>query len=630
MLMWLLIVPAVAGGITYVCGRRARWLTHALTVLTAGWLVMTTGRLLSATGLEWEAIWGKIWQIDVSLAMKVTAFGVIAGLFVSGFGLLVSLYSISYVSRDIPLGRHHAYMLWALAGSLGALLANDLIFFLVSWEIVTVMLYLLIGLAGEKARAGAAKTFAILGLADCALLLGIALIVAAMMASPGGEAVSLKMDGLRLGTDSGLLTAAYLLMLVGALAKAGAVPFHTWLPSAAEGATCEVLAFLPASLDKLLGIFLLARISLEFFVIGRGLKILLMAIGAVTILAAVMMAMVQHNLKKLLSFHAISQVGYMVLGIGTGSVAGIVGGIFHMFNNAIYKSALFLSAGSVEKATGTTELDRLGGLARVMPVTFVCTAIAAMAISGVPPLNGFASKWLVYQGTLDAARETKWAGVFLAAAVFGSALTLASFVKVLHSVFLGQRGSATKDTKPAKEPISIAVPLVVLAVFCVLFGVFAGPTLNSVVIPSVESISAQTAGLDTAVGVAWYGALWRSGPATGMLILGIIIGVVIYFAGSGFKVRVDRTYVGGEVIDPATLHASGTGFYNTVRKLPGLGPVFRDAERESFDVYHIAGRYGSSLVEMLRAAHTGKLTLYVSWVLAGLVILIVCLLGASG
>ena len=118
-------------------------------------------------------------------------------------------------------------------------------------------------------------------------------------------------------------------------------------------------------------------------------------------------------------------------------------------------------------------------------------AIAAMAISGVPPLNGFASKWLVYQGTLDAAGETKWAGVFLAAAVFGSALTLASFVKVLHSVFLGQRGSATKDKKAVGEPISIAVPLVVLAVFCVLFGVFAGPTLRSVVIPSVESTGAQ-------------------------------------------------------------------------------------------------------------------------------------------
>jgi len=150
------------------------------------------------------------------------------------------------------------------------------------------------------------------------------------------------------------------------------------------------------------------------------------------------------------------------------------------------------------------------------------------------------------------------------------------------------------------------------------------------VIPSASSTGAQVGDLGTAQGIAWQDAIWRPGQATWMLVLGLVIGALIYLAGTGFKVRVARPYIGGEIIEPSKLHASGTGFYNTVRQMPMVGPVYRDAERESFDVYHIAGRYGSTFVELLRSAHTGALTLYVSWALAGLVILIVCLMGAGG
>ncbi len=142
------------------------------------------------------------------------------------------------------------------------------------------------------------------------------------------------------------------------------------------------MAYLPASLDKLLGIYLLARISLHMFVLNEPLKFLLLIIGAVTIILAVMMALVQHNLKKLLAFHAVSQVGYMVMGIGTGVPIGIIGGLFHMLNHAIYKCCLFLGAGAVEKRTGTTELEELGGLAKSLPVPFISMVIAAFAISG--------------------------------------------------------------------------------------------------------------------------------------------------------------------------------------------------------------------------------------------------------
>ena len=177
----------------------------------------------------------------------------------------------------------------------------------------------------------------------------------------GAQANTLEMSKIHLNTI-GINGVAFVLMMIGAMAKAGAMPFHTWIPDAAIDAPLPLMAFLPAALEKLLGIYLVARIALDFFSISPGMQIFMMTVGAVTIILAVMMALVQSNFKRLLSYHAISQVGYMILGIGTGIPLAIAGGLFHMINHAIYKSCLFLTGGAVEKQTGTTEIDRTGWL----------------------------------------------------------------------------------------------------------------------------------------------------------------------------------------------------------------------------------------------------------------------------
>ena len=155
------------------------------------------------------------------------------------------------------------------------------------------------------------------------------------------------------------------------------------------------------------------------------------------------MALVQHNYKRLLGFHAVSQVGYMILGFGLGSAIGIAAGLFHMINNALYKSGLFLSAGCVEYRTGKEDIDDLGGLSKVMPVTFIASLVFAMSISGIPPFNGFASKWMIYQGIIDfgsgSGLPNKLWVIWLGSAVLGSALTLASFIKFIGGIFLGRR-----------------------------------------------------------------------------------------------------------------------------------------------------------------------------------------------
>jgi formate hydrogenlyase subunit 3/multisubunit Na+/H+ antiporter MnhD subunit len=259
------------------------------------------------------------------------------------FALLIAIYSLDYMRQMSRLTEYYAYLLMTLSFSFGAILADHAILLLVFWGMLGITLYLMIGIAGTGAATAAKKTLIIIGGSDCFLMLGI-LILWTLTGS-----VYLSSGTVELGTPLSYI--AFLCFAVAALAKAGAMPVHTWVPDCGEAAPVAVTAYLPASLDKLLGIYLLARTARGIFAMNTWTNGLLLLIGAGTVLFAVMMALVQHDLKRLLSYHAVSQVGYMVLGIGAGTALGLAGALFHMLNNAIYKSCLFLCAGSVEKRT---------------------------------------------------------------------------------------------------------------------------------------------------------------------------------------------------------------------------------------------------------------------------------------
>jgi NADH:ubiquinone oxidoreductase subunit 5 (subunit L)/multisubunit Na+/H+ antiporter MnhA subunit len=617
----MLLVPGLAGLIAFVWPQRLAWVVHALLLGVAGWLVVTAAWIFPETGLSAQWPWLDLGSLTLTLDLTLSRFGAVMALFIGAFGFLLGLYCVAFTKAQT--GRHHAYMLWSLGGALAVVLANHLIVLLIGWEITTLMLYLLIGLGGEKAKAGAAKTFAILGFSDCAMLLAIILMLF------DSNNPNLTMSQLHMSTNSTLGLICFLLLLVSALAKAGAMPFHTWIPSAAKGSPTDVMAFLPAALDKLLGIYLLARVSLEFFEWNINLKLLLMLIGVVTIMGAVMMALIQDDLKTLLAYQAIAQVGYIVLGIGTGSWIGIAGAIFHMINHAIYKSCLFMTAGSVERQTGTTNLSELGGLAKLMPLTFIGCVISALALSGVPPMNSFSSKWLIYQACL--AVPSRLAPLLVAAAVFGSALTLACFIKIVHSVFLGSPSAEMVKKNPVESPIWMTGPILVLSFICVFFGVFATLPLRGFVAPIMETLGITGLQEHLQAGeISALSTLWNPALATVLLLLAFLLGIVIYMVSSGFKVRQARIYIGGEKLPPQAGHYSGTTFYNTVRAMPFIRAVFRDAEKESFDVYRFSGRFGGSLVNVLRSCQTGVLPLYISWVVLGLVLIVVYIIGKGG
>jgi NADH:ubiquinone oxidoreductase subunit 5 (subunit L)/multisubunit Na+/H+ antiporter MnhA subunit len=335
-----------------------------------------------------------------------------------------------------------------------------------------------------------------------------------------------------------------------------------------------------------------------------------MIIGAVTIIAAVMMALIQHNLKKLLAYHAVSQVGYMVLGIGTATAIGIAGGLFHMVNNAIYKCCLFLVGGGVEQRTGTTELSKLGGLAKFMPVSFFAFLIASLSISGVPPFNGFVSKWMIYQGIVELGnRGDKLWIIWLVCAMFGSALTLASFMKLIHATFLGVKSKKDCEVSQVKEVSSFMwTPMVVLAGLCVLFGVWAYRVpLKHFINPAVgQQVS--------------FAGFWDPSLATMLILAGILGGFLIYRLGNIKTLREDTSYVGGELI-PQESRVTGVDFYSTVKELPPLKAVYQKAEQKLFDIYEQVKIAVFAVTKKLQLLHNGVLPTYLVWCLIGTIIL---------
>jgi len=526
-------------------------------------------------------------------------------LFISLFAILILLYSIVYIKA----GRAKNYYAWFLitAGcSYGAVLSDNLLLFLTFWGILGITLYKLIPGRDEESSATAKKTLILIGASDSVMIIGIG-----MLWRLTG---SLSMGSISLPTNNILSLTAFLALLVGSFTKAGAFPFHTWVPDYAKDAPASSSALLPASLDKLLGIYFLARMTMDIFIPGEGMKLLLLTIGVITIISAVMMALIQHNYKRLLGFHAVSQVGYMILGFGLGSMIGVAAGLFHMINHAMYKSGLLLSAGCVEYRTGEENIDELGGLSKAMPVTFFAALIFAMSISGVPPLNGFASKWMIYQGIIDFGSGSGIASklwvIWLALAVFGSALTLASFIKFIGGIFLGRRKDAFDKVR--EVPVLMWIPLAVLALFCIGFGVFA----TNFIVPKLFM---------PVTGEFQFTGFWNSSFVSLLVIISLALGMILYLALNLKKFRREDSFIGGEKIQAQTSYATPE-FYKTIEEFRFFSWIYKKAGEKWFDIYDLSKKFVLWVSHQFSEAHTGVLPGYIIWVCAGLIVMLLIMI----
>ncbi|MEN6369436.1 MAG: proton-conducting transporter membrane subunit [Thermotogota bacterium] len=612
LLILTIAVPVAAGLLVLLLpSRRAPWAPAVLATLAC-----TFELALAVYVFPHDFTFAWPWMgFGAEFALKLSRFSAFILLGIATFSFLVTAYSAVSLAKAPSSRRFHAWVLFTVALSAGAVLADNLILFLVFWEGLLLTLFAMIAAGKTRPFATAVKAFVIVGLTDLALMFGVML--------TGHLAGTMSMSAIRLPLD-GLGAVAFLLLMIGAMGKAGAMPFHSWIPDAAIDAPLPFMALLPGSLEKLLGIYFLARISLDLFVLTpeSWVSPVLMGIGAATILLAVLMALVQKDYKKLLAYHAISQVGYMILGIGTALPVGIVGGLFHMVNNAIYKSSLFLSAGAVEKEAGTTDLRELGGLGRSMPITTVCFLIAAASISGVPPFNGFFSKELVYDGAL----ERGW--IFYAIALAGSFFTAASFLKLGHAAFFGKPTNAKRTVKEAPWPMLL--PMIILAGLCVVFGVANSLPLERLIQP-VLGTSMEGA----------HGGTFAGFP-TNMMLVGLTAGVLA-LAVANHAFGVHRTGKGIGAVDHIH-HAPGlssvyklqaTGALDPYRMLGGVvGVASRGLyalDRAIDWVYSgLAAQSALAVSWALRKGHNGNVNRYVLWALVGAAAVVLAVLAVVG
>lgn len=625
---WLIIVPVAAGLLGFLIKRMRTILNFVGFIATLYFAIQIF--VFTRTGTDIHSF-GTIAGIEFRFYLD-NLTGVIL-LFNAVLALLIWFYSLRAMIA-IPRERvYYLYLVLSLSAANGVVLAGNLVFLLIFWNVLVFSLYGLLLVGKTDSSLAARKAITIIGIADYVLMLGIVILLISM----GNTNFPLQP---RITLNDPWLITAFVLIVIGALAKLGTMPFHTWIPESAKTVPASTLAFIPGSLDKLLGFYLLIRVALYIFDITQSmsLRLLFMIVGAITIVIMAFAALMQKDAQRLLAFSTVSQAGYMVLGLGTGIPVAIAGAFFHMLNNVLYKSTLFLGTGAVENRTKTTSLDNMGGLATKMPVTFFAFIVAALAISGVPPLNGFYSKWMIYQGIIDLQSEMPLWFIFLICAMFGSILTLAYSLKLVHSMFLGERPKVFSKVREAR--FELVAPPLVLAVACIVFGIFAvGVPLKHFVLPALPPF--KIAGI----------GFWSPDLATLLIIAGLVVGFILFLFGTALKPTRRRTFVGGEIFDEEAARITGSDFYSSVRTMNLIDKTYSFGEGGAFDIYnyiraaaqgiasvfkdvfnqilvslyrHI-GKLVHALGGIISVLHTGELYNYVGWIFIGGIILIIIL-----
>jgi formate hydrogenlyase subunit 3/multisubunit Na+/H+ antiporter MnhD subunit len=395
-------------------------------------------------------------QVDgLSIMMAVISFLLWSAVFI---------YSINYIKKDFV--RYYALLLLLLGGVQGTVFAKDLINFYVFFEITTIVIYFLIIHKKNTLALKAGYKYILMTLMGAFFILLAILLVYR-------DTGSYEIIGI---TKCGLPTAP-ILFLIGCFIKAGVVPLHIWLPEAHPAAPSPISAFLSGIMIKIGAygiiriIFPLLNLNLPVNSIGILLSRLILFIGIISMLIGVILALMQTDVKRLLAYHSISQMGYILLGIGLGTELGLAGGLYHLVNHALFKGLLFLCMGGVAYSTGMRKLDDLGGLWKRMPITTSTCIIAAFAISGIPPFNGFASKTVIAEAITNFSFMLKFVMMVTAA------LTFASFLKLIGYTFFGE---PKRQLIPVKEaPLLMLLPMIVLAILCVFLGTHAQFVLDT-------------------------------------------------------------------------------------------------------------------------------------------------------
>jgi len=487
------VIPLAGGFLMPLVGRllKGHKASAALPILVAATLLVLAAALV-ADDAGRIVYWVGDWTFPIGISLVADGLSKLVLLVVLVISLMALLFSMDYMQDYTRPGLYYALFMLMLAGMNGVVLAGDLFNIFVFVEVAGISSYALVAFGTESDELEASFKYLVLGtIASTFLLVGIAVIynvtgqlnwdkIAEVIQAGGGLSLPLYV--------------AAAMFLMGFGLKAAMVPFHAWLPDAHPSAPAPISAMLSGVLIKACGVYVLARLVFSVFGADAALGTVLMVLGVLSMVVGVLMAVGQWDFKRLLAYHSISQMGYVVLALGAAAVMkahgvsdaivalAAFGGLFHLVNHAIFKSLLFLCSGSVEYATGTRQLKSLGGIGRHMPVTAWCLRIAALSISGVPPLNGFWSKLVIVIALVLGGYYT-----LAAVTVAVSFMTLLSFAKVQRYILGGKPSPAAAHAR--EVPAGMCVASVALAVLCFASSLIILPSVRGgLLAPAIDKV----------------------------------------------------------------------------------------------------------------------------------------------
>ncbi len=447
-------------------GRNAGWLYAALFAGTlAAFWAHSSGVLDQTEYVEYSRVW--IDQLDINFALKLDGLGILFGSLVLGIGALVLAYSAVYLPKKNNTSFYALITIFAIS-MLGLVLANDVIILFVFWEFTTLCSFFLISRSGHIGYQPSLRTLLLTASGGLCLLSASA----AMVVKTGTSSISEILESPVWKTDTTFATTIAILIMTAAFTKSAQFPFHAWLPDA-MAAIMPVSAYLHAAAMVKAGIFLLMRFS-PVFASTPTWNIVLISVGLTTMVMGAIFALQRDDLKELLAYSTVSQLGLLVAAIGVGTKYALAAAGLHIISHALFKSSLFMSAGVIDKQTGTRKLSELGGLGRTMPLTGITVTLAALSMAGVAPLLGFASKEYILKAMSDT-QGPSWVPIACTAGVvLGSILTFAYCGKIVMSLYTGNQARATKKYS------TLLIAPGITALLGVALGLFPA-SLNSVV-----------------------------------------------------------------------------------------------------------------------------------------------------
>ncbi len=640
--------------------RSAGYTSTAFTLLASLMIWMLAGRVFNSGVLEVKQLFD-LKPIGASLEFRVDALSAVFLLVVPFVGLVAMLYSVEYMNKlhnAYSPRLYYGFALLLLFSIVGVVTSSDLFFFFVFWELMTLTSWMLVWFDREdETKVRAAWQYFIVTHVAAAGILVAALVIYSQSKSFAFDDLSNVLAAL---SENNRVIAHLLmgLLLVGFMTKAGVLPFGAWLPNAYPAAPSPASSTFAGTMTKL-GIYGIVRTAFGFFPLELSMVwgVVIAVFGAGSIFVGTLTALRQDDTKRLLSFHIIGQTGYMLLGIGTGlfflardpilGVIALIAGLYHVVNNAIYKPLLFMSAGAAEFTAGSRDLNKLGGLGATMPITLTTAVVAALSIAGIPPFNGFASKWLIYQSAFKGGIRVPLFLLLSVVAAFISLVTLASFMKFVGSTFLGKPSPEAKGVR-SDVPLAMTVPQIALAMVCVIAGVvpFLPLTVlykaaismlgSAVTATQVEIFGSNPAAIMLTTNGAVFG-IWNPAYILAALIV-CSAGAYAFSRAANAKWReVPNWYCGEEATDNEVRYRAH-GFvlpfkeafaavYPTI-KLPKMPALKKVGDMLDFDrwLYKPVVDVGGRAVDRLSRTHSGIPQVYMLWQLVGVIVVLAVLL----